>query len=179
MSGIMKLLKIGITRGRVTHRYPFEKTPAPEGLRGRPELNFDACIGCGACSKVCPSMALTAKEHENVWTLRLFYGLCLMCGLCEEVCPVDAYRFSEEYELASTNKEDLEVELQLQRVKCKSCGKYYTTKRALANTVSEYAELAGGYLDDFREKIMLCPDCRRRNWSEALADAYREARYES
>lgn len=177
MSGFLKLLKIEITKGRVTLKYPANRTPTPEGLRGRPELNFETCIGCGACVKTCPSNALTLEEQEDVWTMKLFYGRCLMCGLCEEICPVDAYRFSEEFELASKNIKDQEVELQLLRVKCKSCGKYFTTKRAMEYTISEYSELAGGYEDEFRDMVLLCPDCRRKDWSEILAESYRGTRH--
>jgi hydrogenase-4 component H len=179
MSGILKLLKISLAKGRVTRKYPAERTPPPEGLRGRPVLDFDACIGCGGCATACPANALTVEEGEKTWTLRLFYGRCLMCGLCEEVCPKDAIRLSDEYELATTNREDMEVELQLRRVTCSGCGKYFTTRRVLEETVAEYSELSGGYSDEFRDVITLCPDCRRRKWGEALADAYREARYES
>jgi hypothetical protein len=64
-------------------------------------------------------------------------------------------------------------------VKCKNCENYFTTKRLLENTIAEYSELAGGSPEEFKDMIYLCPDCRRMNWSEMLADAYREARYES
>jgi hydrogenase-4 component H len=179
LSGILKLLRLAVRRGRVTLNYPAEMTFKPEGLRGRPVLNFDTCIGCGACAKICPPNALTVEEKEKVWTLRLFYGRCIMCGLCEEVCPVDAYRFSDEFELASTTKKDLEVELQLLRVKCEGCGTYFTTKRVLEETIAEYSELGNVYDEELRSMVKQCPDCKRKAWSEALAEAYREARYGS
>ncbi len=178
MSGVSKLLRIGIGKGRVTYRYPSERKPVPEGLRGRPEIVFDACIGCGACARVCPPNALTVEEQDEVWKMSLFYGRCIMCGLCEEVCPVDAIRFSEDYELASTTKEALEVEVQLRRVKCEACGTYFTTKRALDYTISEYSELAYDFDKGLREMVHLCPECKKTRWGEASADAYRRLKDE-
>ena len=179
MSGFIKLLRLGIRKGRVTLKYPVEATPTPEGLRGRPVLDFEACIGCGACAKTCPPNALTVEEKDKEWTLRLFYGRCIMCGLCEEVCPVDAFRFSDEFELASKTKKDLEVELRLLRVKCGRCGTYFTTRRVLEDTAREYSELGKIYDEGLKDMIKLCPDCRRKEWSESSAEAYRSARYES
>jgi len=177
LSGLMDLLKVALSRGRVTLRYPTEETPTPEGLRGRPVLDFYKCIGCGACAAMCPPNALTVDEKESVWTLRLFYGRCLMCGLCEEVCPVDAFKFTKEFELASTNRGDLEVELRLKRAKCEDCGRYWTTERLRGEVDAEYASLGNIYDEELREMISLCPECRRKAWSETQAEAYRRARY--
>ena len=178
MSGVIKLLRLGISKGRVTYRYPSERKPVPEGLRGRPEIVFDACIGCGACAHVCPPNALTVEEQEEMWKMKLFFGRCIMCGLCEEVCPVDAVRFSEDYELASTTKEALEVEFQMRRVKCEACGAYFTTERALNYTLSEYGELAYDIDKSLKEMVRLCPECKKTRWGDASADAYRRAKDE-
>lgn len=178
MSEIFKLLRLGIKKGRVTYRYPTEKKPAPEGLRGKPEIGFDACIGCGACATICPPNALTVEEQDEKWKLKLFYGRCIMCGLCEEICPVDAIRFSDDFELASRDAKSLEVEIQLRKAKCSSCGAYFTTERALNYTLSEYKELVYDVDKDLREMVLLCPECKKSHWSDASADAYRRAKDE-
>jgi len=178
LSEMIKLLMLGIKNGRVTYRYPTEKKPIPEGLRGRPEIGFEECIGCGACARQCPPNALVVEELDDKWKLRLLYGRCIMCGLCEEVCPVDAIRFSQDYELASLDRGVLEVELELRRVKCEECGAYFTTERALEYTLSEYDELTYDIDVGLRKMIHLCPECKKSSWSDASADAYRRIKDE-
>ena len=171
MKYLLRLLKVAISRGRVTARYPKEAATVPEGLRGRPVIDFDVCIGCGACVKACPSNALTMEEHENIRAIKLFYGLCLMCGTCDEVCPVDAIRVQEEFELASLTNKDLEEILEFVLAQCRSCGKYYTTKRAINDVLTAYSESVSGFDEEFKEMIYLCPDCRRRELTERFAEA--------
>ena len=50
-----------------------------------------------------------------VSTLATMYQLdftrCSLCGACVEVCPTDAIRFSKNYNLASTRREDYVMDL--------------------------------------------------------------------
>lgn len=160
-------------KGRVTLKYPYEEAFISEGLRGKPEINFNTCIGCGACVNSCPSNALTMEDIKDVRTIRLFFGLCICCGTCEEICPVDAIRMLEEFEFASLRKEDLEEEFKFHMVECKSCGKFFTTRRVIEDTLSTYSQLLEEYQKEFKDAILLCPECRRVDWLEELANIYK------
>ncbi|GAB6100025.1 NADH-quinone oxidoreductase subunit NuoF [Halanaerocella petrolearia] len=51
------------------------------------KIDEDDCIGCTACSKICPVSAI-AGEPKEVHTID--QDECIACGACEEKCPVDA-----------------------------------------------------------------------------------------
>jgi len=47
----------------------------------------EACTGCGACARVCPTQAARGERkavHE------IDQGLCIQCGLCHEACRFEA-----------------------------------------------------------------------------------------
>ena len=51
----------------------------------RLDIDAEACVGCGACLKVCPYAALmlaNGKAHVN--------DQCIFCGACVESCPFEA-----------------------------------------------------------------------------------------
>ena len=50
-------------------------------------VDTDLCIGCGACTGVCPISIITIEDNKAVVGEE-----CLGCGLCVEACPVNAIR---------------------------------------------------------------------------------------
>ncbi|PID76342.1 MAG: NADH-quinone oxidoreductase subunit I [Deltaproteobacteria bacterium] len=128
-SGLFSLLTgMGITlaeffRPKVTEYYPHEKPVMPKRFRGHIELVEDGqgghkCIACGMCQRACPSgcIKLTGEKPEGgkkkvLTSYRLDFTKCSLCGSCVEVCHIGAIRFSHEYNLVSTNKEDFHLDL--------------------------------------------------------------------
>jgi formate hydrogenlyase subunit 6/NADH:ubiquinone oxidoreductase subunit I len=52
-----------------------------------PHFIMDNCIGCTACSKVCPTECISGDKKE----LHIIDAeLCIDCGVCGNVCPVEA-----------------------------------------------------------------------------------------
>lgn len=60
-----------------------DAAPAARGFR-----ITDACIGCGACARVCPQGTVMAGGPGEPY--RIDQSHCLHCGLCVERCPVGA-----------------------------------------------------------------------------------------
>ncbi len=68
-----------------TIRYPFEKKPLPEGLKGHIENEVENCILCGICQRTCPSDAINVDKQTRTWSINPF--LCVQCGSCARECP--------------------------------------------------------------------------------------------
>lgn len=51
------------------------------------KIDREACIGCGACTGVCPTSSLTLDdENKSVCN----GDTCIDCGSCVATCPVSA-----------------------------------------------------------------------------------------
>jgi hydrogenase-4 component H len=101
-----ELLKNAVSKP-CTLIYPFEKREMPKGNRGKHQYDEAKCIGCGMCSRVCPSFAIELKGlGPKCEGLKVNLGACLFCQQCEESCPTGAIWLTTEYELAVINKAD-------------------------------------------------------------------------
>ncbi|MFA6951655.1 MAG: 4Fe-4S binding protein [Candidatus Methanomethylophilaceae archaeon] len=116
---VMKpIVKVFQLLGKTTvHRpvcilYPYEKMWVPDNYRGRPGLDFNMCLGCGMCVRMCPTTAIVLVDAPDddgniVKRPQINMGRCAFCGYCAEYCPVDAMTVTPEFELAEYTREDL------------------------------------------------------------------------
>jgi anaerobic sulfite reductase subunit C len=52
-----------------------------------PQLDLDACIGCGLCAKSCGSDAIRMEDGKPVFNA----DNCIYCGDCIKACPTEAW----------------------------------------------------------------------------------------
>jgi len=118
-------LKVLFIEGPYTASFPREATIPPKSFRGKPAFDPDICIGCGACSQVCPSRSIEIIDDivARKRTLKLHYDLCNFCGLCHLACTTkDGIDYTEEYDLAGFSRDDMTVEVEKELAICEICG---------------------------------------------------------
>ena len=94
---------------RATLLYPEIKPEIPEAFRGKLEVSYKKCIGCGLCTKLCPAPgALQLKDTKDGKKLVFIdASRCILCGNCAYNCPKEALNMTKQYELAKKTKKDL------------------------------------------------------------------------
>ncbi|ANB61257.1 4Fe-4S binding protein [Anoxybacteroides amylolyticum] len=96
---------------------------APERFRGKPILVSNECTGCQACTIACPAKAIALEQNGDAISVSLFYTTCIFCGICAEVCEMNAIQITNEYRLATKNKDELTVKKQTTFAKLLTAGK--------------------------------------------------------
>ena len=93
----------------VTLEYPERTRFQSNAFRGK--LKVNGCVGCGICKKVCPSGAINYIKNDDGKVISYTFNLekCIFCGNCMYYCPHKAIKMTEDFELASENKEDLKL----------------------------------------------------------------------
>ncbi|WP_318434758.1 formate hydrogenlyase complex iron-sulfur subunit [Photobacterium leiognathi] len=164
---MFKLLKTVLKTGEVTTKYPFAPLEVSEDFRGKPELDADQCLSCGACMRACPANALVMETDEKAGTRRweLSMARCIYCGRCEEVCPTKAIKLSPNFELAVTRKEDLYEHAVFQLANCRQCERPFVAKKLLEYVLDILAQsgVSQDQLHLRRQQLETCPECRRCN----------------
>ena len=176
----MKLLDMTQKYGSATYDYPFEPYVVHDGFRGKPEYDYDKCIGCTACGVACPSNAINVKLNKNrdklVWEFDC--ARCIFCGRCDEVCPTNAVMLSKEFEMAvRLNKDSLIIRGELELQYCEECGKPFTTKRLIAYCLENFKRV-GWKKDDLEKKakyIRVCPSCKKTQTIEHYVQEFRRS----
>ncbi len=101
----------------ITLQYPKQKQKMSQRFRGLVDLDPAKCIMCYQCFKVCPTdcIFVTCEDlPENKKRLESFkykIELCCFCGLCAQVCPTGAIFMNKIYEIATTSRKELDINL--------------------------------------------------------------------
>ncbi|AFZ31463.1 NAD(P)H-quinone oxidoreductase subunit I [Gloeocapsa sp. PCC 7428] len=104
-------------RRPVTVQYPYEKLIPSERFRGRIHFEFDKCISCEVCVRVCPiNLPVVdwefdkASKKKKLKHYSIDFGVCIFCGNCVEFCPTNCLSFTEEYELCVYDRHELNLD---------------------------------------------------------------------
>ena len=136
-------------RRPVTVQYPYEKLIPSERYRGRIHYEFDKCIACEVCVRVCPiNLPVVDWEFDKKAKKKklnhysIDFGVCIFCGNCVEYCPTNCLSMTEEYELATYDRHDLNYDnVALGRLP------YKVTDDPMVRPMKELAYLPKGAID--------------------------------
>nr|YP_009033788.1 18 kDa subunit of NADH-plastoquinone oxidoreductase [Mesotaenium endlicherianum]AHZ11171.1 18 kDa subunit of NADH-plastoquinone oxidoreductase [Mesotaenium endlicherianum] len=103
-----------MSRTAITVQYPYERLLPSERFRGRIHFEFDKCIACEVCVRVCPINLPVVDwkfqkpmKKKQLKSYSIDFGVCIFCGNCVEYCPTNCLSMTEEYELSTYDRHDL------------------------------------------------------------------------
>lgn len=104
---MFKILQKTVRTGIVTADYPTEAPRISEHFRGRPNFDFEKWQDAREAAEVCPTGAICVFDEGDSRKVTVDYGLCVFCGLCAEASSDQAVWMTQEFALASANRNNL------------------------------------------------------------------------
>ncbi|CAN7760229.1 4Fe-4S binding protein [Variovorax sp. LjRoot84] len=99
---MLQSIKVRVSQGTQYIKDPRQANPV--GFRGKPVIGAAPCeTGCNACVTACPVEAITPDP------VQIDLGRCVMCGDCASACPSGKLSFTNDFQLASTNRSGLVI----------------------------------------------------------------------
>ena len=89
-----------VARQEVKLHPPIE---VPPRFRGKIAYDRENCIGCQQCYKICPTKAIEWLPEEK--KVKVFVSRCCFCAQCVDICPVYTLAMTEEFLLATYDKD--------------------------------------------------------------------------
>jgi NADH dehydrogenase/NADH:ubiquinone oxidoreductase subunit G len=130
------------------------------------KTSTEDCILCGLCVKACDKMGTSAISLVNRGITKKVSTPyddsskdCIGCGACAEVCPTKAISLKDKDGIRTIWNKEFNL------VKCTSCGKYYTTKEALAFINKKLGEESSEHI---------CESCRKKSISKKFKESYKD-----
>ncbi len=132
---------------RYTTRFPAEPCIVPEAYRGKPEFDMDACIGCGACVNVCPTLALTMTDETDkevpTRTITQQADACIFCGNCQDNCTTEnGIKLTQQWDLANLDRASMRETFEFELQMCEKCGAVVGAKQHLVWLCDKLGPLA-------------------------------------
>lgn len=180
-----------VVKGPFTTKFPAAVDSVHPNFRGLLRFREDKCIGCGACTRVCPVRARAIYVDREKGVMRNVHHAerCIYCGQCVLYCTTrEGIYHSQEFDTARTERAaDWEAAIEKELAYCEVCGEPFAPKahllwiaRRVGDLVNSnptlflslYQELGTaeprprGEPQPYRSDTMriLCPECRRRTY---------------
>jgi len=143
----LKEAVIAIFSPRFTTRFPAQPCQVPEKYRGKPQIDADTCIGCGACVNVCPTNALTQEEDLQasppIRKIISRYDACIFCGTCQDNCTTEkSIKLTNQWDLATMDRESTVEAFPFELQRCEKCDAVIGTKKHLVWLYEKLGPLA-------------------------------------
>jgi hydrogenase-4 component H len=136
-----------IIKGPYTTKFPYEPHKPMPKFRGKTEFVKEDCVGCGACSQVCPAHTIEVvdsvdkKKKTGKRILKLMHENCIFCGNCVQNCITEKGIIqTPEFDLATYDRKSVYSQVEKELILCQICGEPITTVEHLNWITKKLAE---------------------------------------